>query len=431
MNFNEEEIKVFELDKKEILNPINCILPHLMNIYLTDNDEQEKYNINVTLNFIKRMIIKISKKRGYDIVGNEYFDTDTLLNEIIKVPKEREKEFLGFYPLLYKNEEKMNNYFYLKTKDLSIIELDCFIRSFELLVNDNLRIYLNENIDKILKTIVEIYYELEANDEESNNENNSIISNNNEYLNPDETPLISNDFDDWESDNECMNEINNSYKENTQNITLLDKETLINCIKFINVIDELNKYRKLGSSVINNLLNLKKQKKLELFYSNEEFIKKLDQIMEHDTQYSSYYYHGTQCLGDAKTILDEGLGMTQDDLRSTSYKEFTRNKVLLYENGFVGEIGQEAIVIVEVPKNINGEELNIVTKLDSNKKIHFCPSGMQGLNRGPNYIVLPENIVGYIDKRNMQVVYNPKYRNYKQITAKNQPKKLTKSLKNI
>ena len=49
-------------------------------------------------------------------------------------------------------------------------------------------------------------------------------------------------------------------------------------------------------------------------------------------------------------------------------------------------------------------------------KQNLSPSGLQGLDGKSNYIVKPENIVGYVDKLNKKVVFNPKYRNYKAIT---------------
>ena len=193
-------------------------------------------------------------------------------------------------------------------------------------------------------------------------------------------------------------------------------ETLIEYIKFINIIEPFIKYRKIGFNIINKLYELSRQKKLEDFYSNEEFSEMFDLIMQHDITKCSYYYHGTQCLEDAQSIIDEGLGMMQDNLQSTSYREFTKDEVILYERGFGGEIGRDAIVIIEIPKNSNGEELNIVTQLQDASSIHFSPSGLQGLNGKPNYVVLPENIVGYVDKKNKQIVFNSKYKNYEQFS---------------
>ena len=190
----------------------------------------------------------------------------------------------------------------------------------------------------------------------------------------------------------------------------------MNYMKFINTVSELMQYRDLGINTVNKLRELVTQKKLEDFYSNEDFSVMFDEIMEHDKEKSSYYFHGTQSLEDAESIIEEGLGMMRDDLTSTSYREFTKDEVILYERGFGGEIGRDAIVIIEIPKNSNGEELNIVTQLQDASSIHFSPSGLQGLNGKPNYVVLPENIVGYVDKKNKQIVFNSKYKNYEQFS---------------
>ena len=180
----------------------------------------------------------------------------------------------------------------------------------------------------------------------------------------------------------------------------------------------LNEYRRLGFDMIYKLSDFSNQKKLEEFYSDEDFSSNFNLIMEHDTKKCSYYFHGTQTLEDAPTIIELGLGMMRDKLTTTAYKEFTKDQVILYERGFGGEIGHEAIVIIDVPKDSNGKELDVVTKLKDSTNFPFSPSGLQGLNGKPNYIVLPENTVGYVDKRNKQIVFNPKYKNYEQISNK-------------
>ena len=102
-----------------------------------------------------------------------------------------------------------------------------------------------------------------------------------------------------------------------------------------------------------------------------------------------------------------------DDLSSTAYKEFTKDEVILYSRGFGGEIGRDAIVIIDVPLNNN---INVIEKCSENKQSHFNPSGLQGLNGKVSYVINPQNIVGYVDKLNKKIVFNPKYRKYEKYT---------------
>ena len=424
MNFTDEEKKVFGILEKEYFDP-SCFANYLLNIYVTDDNEEAKHNMSVTLNFIKKMIIELSKNRGYDIVGNESYDIDNLLNEIIDVPSETDEILLtNFNPLLYKNPEKLSNYFNLLTSNLSWEDLKWLAQSFGW-VNDGFRTFFANYLEKLIDLSVKLYYELDKSEEQEqfakisilDEENDDWAEDNSENLEKDEMVMEFDEFGEWDSDDEWMNDINSSISDISPNTVELNKETLIECIKFINIIEPFVKYRKLGFNIINKLYELARQKKLEDFYSNEEFSAMFDLIMEHDKTKCSYYFHGTQCLEDAQNIIDEGLGMMQDNLESTAYREFTKDEVILYERGFGGEIGRDAIVIVEVPKNSNGEEENIVKKLKNIASIHFSPSGLQGLNGKPNYIVLPENIVGYVDKKNKQIVFNSKYKNYEQFST--------------
>ena len=130
MNFTDEEKKVFEILEKGYFDP-SCFENYLLNIYTNDDNKEARKNMNVTLNFIKRMIIELSKKREYDIVGNESYDIDNLLNKIIDVPSETDETLLtNFNPLLYKNSEKLSNYFNLLTKNLSWKDLQWLAQSF-------------------------------------------------------------------------------------------------------------------------------------------------------------------------------------------------------------------------------------------------------------------------------------------------------------
>lgn len=432
MNFNDEEKKVFGVDEDEFFDIGYCFEEYLADVYDVDDDIETKHNLDVTLNFIKKMILELSKRKGYNIIGNECYDTNVLLKEIIDVPKEYEDDpLINFNPLLYKNEDELNNYFYSITKNLSWEELQSLAFSFGL-INNGLKLFLANDLGNFIKFSLKLYEELLYQELEIDDKQSPIIEtfddkDDDKFVKDDEVFRIDeielppvtdeNGNDEWETIFESASDDFNS--NNSLPTIKFDEETLKKYIKFINVIEDIVKYRKLGYKILDKLYELVKQKKLDDFYNNEEFALMFDKIMEHDTTHCSYYFHGTQCLEDAQTIMSEGLGMIQDDLTSTSYREFTKDEVILYERGLCGEIGHDAIVIIDVPKNSNGKELNIVTQLQNPSSIHFSPSGLQGLDRKANYIVLPENIVGYVDKKNKQIIFNPKYKNYESFINNN------------
>lgn len=144
--------------------------------------------------------------------------------------------------------------------------------------------------------------------------------------------------------------------------------------------------------------------------------------MEHDKERHTYHFHGTQDLESAKTIMSEGLGMMKEKLSTTSYSEFTMDQVILYSRGFGGEIGKDAIIIIDEPTEEDGKKKKIVEPLSKDQKIHFLPSGLQGLNGKPKYVVNPQYIVGYVDKRNKEIIYNPRYYEYDRFNSQSTDK---------
>ena len=196
-------------------------------------------------------------------------------------------------------------------------------------------------------------------------------------------------------------------------------EQLCEYIKYINSFPKLNEYNTNGKRVGEKLIELAKQRKLEEFYSDKSFVEEFKRIMAHDTKKHTYHFHGTQDLESAKSIMQEGLGMMRESLSTTSYTEFTMDEVILYSRGLGGEIGRDAIIIIDEPITEDGKAKEIVEPLQSDKKIHFSPSGLQGLNGKPEYIVNPQYIVGYVDKRNKAIIYNPRYYAYSKFNKKN------------
>lgn len=432
MEFTDEEKKLFELNDNESFN-IYSLDNYLLDIYSVEQNEEMKHNLSVTLNFIKRMIIEFSKNKNFNINGDEKYNVDDLLKNII-VSDDKNEILKNFNPLLYKNTENLYKYFAQITKDLPWEDLQDLAREFNWL-NDGFRTFFAENLQNIINITEEIYFNIERkNDDDfplmfndnidnvespiitvSNDDNDDEWAIDNAELdNEKSTSANFFEFEDWASDNSWLDdaEINSNSDQANTNKEEITKDKLIEVIKFINGLEEWMKYNKIGKKVIDLLYEIAKQKKLEDFYNNAEFSINFDKIMQHDKNHCSYYFHGTQSLKDAISILDEGLGMMQDNLTTTSYRELSKDEVILYERGFGGEIGHDAIVIINVPKNEIGEELNVVHPKSKDLQIHFNPSGLQGLNGEANYIVPPEFIIGYVDKKNKQVIFNPKYKNY-------------------
>ena len=187
----------------------------------------------------------------------------------------------------------------------------------------------------------------------------------------------------------------------------IDNEFVLRFIRFLISLPLIREYRKNGIDAGDALEEIKKQKVLEFFESDPQFSRDFERIMGHDKKTHRYWFHGTQCVEDAISILKQGLGMTREELESTAYTEFDKEQLLLYSRGFGGEIGRDAIVIIDEPVG-----QNIVQEKKSGYKINFVPSGLQGLNGDANYIIMPEHIVGFVNKRDRSVVFNPLYHDF-------------------
>lgn len=174
----------------------------------------------------------------------------------------------------------------------------------------------------------------------------------------------------------------------------------------------LNKLYRNSVKISDELYQKKHDISLSEFNKNGEFMIDLSNIMSHGNDVA-YCYHGVQHLDDAKNILDIGLLMNSNDIETTAYYEMKQEDLLLYQRGFDGAIGKDGVVIIEVPKirDKNGMPTtkNIVEPIKDNENYSYAQSGLSGINGGPNYIIRPEHIVGYVDKANKKIVKNPKY----------------------
>lgn len=179
------------------------------------------------------------------------------------------------------------------------------------------------------------------------------------------------------------------------------KATLPSWMEYLLALPEISRlYQTLNNSLL-SVDKIKDEFILGDYRRDLEFMNSLDDIMAHDRSECEYLYHGTDYKGAARGILENGLYMRSEFLELTTYSEFSKEDLLLYSRGFMGEVGTFVVII----KKPNG--VNIVRETtESEKDICSCvSSGLAGLECNFDYIVPKEYIVGYVDKIDRQVVY--------------------------
>ena len=322
----------------------------------------------------KKVIALHVKKGGYENIDSKaYIDIlDLIKNELEKNNAILKERLPGFDFSLLTDKEKLSKYIDNLINGRNCDELED--------IYDNLG-YVHEIINYLMfsaKTFIE----------------------QNLYL------LLFNAIDQKQNDNY----ISTVFDEPSNDKGLYSEEELTDFLRKINLFSELQPIAYNLSLERTKIGELYNKKLLEWFHSDQDFIDRLSIMLKHNGNQSSFYFHGTQNLDDAPSIMNLGLGMTQDSLNSTAVKELDINQVLLYRYG--KKIGKDAIVIIDVPNDNSGREVNIVEKKDDNVSIPFTPSGNQGLTGKPEYIVDSKFIVGYVDKKSRKVIFNPNYIHY-------------------
>jgi hypothetical protein len=391
---------------------------------LIDSYSSNNERVQITYGYIKRILLEVAKKRGLNINGDESFDMDALLNEIMDIPE----ELVDFNPIYFKSEEQLQNYVNGKTESMTSEEIESFLIYFRGVngiggLTDSFREYMTGYIPILAERIDQLEFESREDEqaaddwelEDSDDVGEPII----EYSDGEEEWADWEGWEDAEGDFEFQESSGQDFSQVNEEDMKVTDEQLCEYIKYINSFPKLNEYNTNGKRVGEKLIELAKQRKLEEFYSDKSFVEEFKRIMAHDTKKHTYHFHGTQDLESAKSIMQEGLGMMRESLSTTSYTEFTMDEVILYSRGLGGEIGRDAIIIIDEPITEDGKAKEIVEPLQSDKKIHFSPSGLQGLNGKPEYIVNPQYIVGYVDKRNKAIIYNPRYYAYSKFNKKN------------
>ncbi len=422
MDLTEKEKNLFRLHDKDLKeSPSYHVEDGLMQSYNVNDD-----TVQVTFGYIKRVLLEVAKKRKVEIPNDIEFDMDELLKEIINIPN----NFTDFNVLYYKNYDMLNKFVKDKIKGMNSYDMEEFLNYFTGIggLNDSFREFMSQFIFKLSTNINMLNQEIDEKKIDTKNcDNDWIIDSTDEELdNENEFAKVikSEDFQDWE-DVEDLEDFEQKYFDDTQysfqhkeEEKQVTDEELINYLKFLNSYPKIMEYKNNGFRMAKELRELTQKTKLNEFYSNEEFCENFKQIMAHNTKKHIYHFHGTQDLQSAKNIINEGLGMMRKDLSTTTYSEFSMDEVILYSRGFGGEIGREAIVIIDEPIEENGKRKSIVEPLVEGKKIHFCPSGLQGLAGKPQYIVNPQYIVGYVDKINKKIIFNSKYYDYDKFRLK-------------
>lgn len=354
----------------------------------------------VACEYTKRLLKKVAEIRGIVVDSNDSFETKEIVQD-------EYEELTGFKPEYYEDSDDLKTYIESAINGMNANELELFTVRFRG-VNDSIRRFMVDFIPKICNNLYRLSNEIEKEErtdeldemfgEQTNNGQEKIDSDvigKFDWIIPDE---------EWSVDFENQQVASKEEK--------LSDEELLECIKFLNTFQKLMQLKSNGTKVLRELDEKVKSKKLDEYYSDKDFASEYERIMTHNKQKHKYLFHGTQDIESAESILKQGLGMMRGDLDSTTYEELSMDGLLLYSRGFLGEIGNDAIVIIDQPVNEEGKRENIVQELEENQEIKFLPSGLQGLDRKPKYIVDPKYIVGFVNKRDKKIIFNPKYYDY-------------------
>ena len=335
-----------------------------------------------TCSYLRRLLLEVAKIKGY-IVDDE-------AREEIKenIPNEK---LDGLTVETVNDPEEMNNYvnnLFGSCSNLDELEEACHNLSTIVLPTEN---YFRDNINMMSVVIDKLIECVKTN---GNCDDNFILQYGQININT------------GEFEGMVKGEIN---------------ETLINdLLKFVNTYKELIPRKLVDDDILSALSSVywkidetRKKNKLSEYHSNEKFINDLAILMDHDREQSTYYYHGAKCLEDIEPIFELGLGLTRDDITTTACEEFEMDHLLLYSRGMLDEIGRDAILVIDVE---NGEDV-----VEDNPYIDimpFVPSGLQGLDNKPYYYIDSKHIVGLVNKRDQEVVLNPKYKKYEELSER-------------
>lgn len=131
----------------------------------------------------------------------------------------------------------------------------------------------------------------------------------------------------------------------------------------------------------------------------------LNKIISHDKDKFTYYYHVTQEEYDANRILNEGLYTFSDDFTKFLYDELDEEELLKHGYGNATRDLSDYIIVFSKPKD---EEILRKLTAEEKSKVSVYPRRI-GLINKPDYVIDPNYIVGYIDKKKQVVVLNEQF----------------------
>lgn len=370
---------------------------HICDVY---NETANQGELLIVLGYIKRNLQYIVESRRLPIDPEDRLDEDSILTSIL-MP---EKKYDRYEPLTidglgvdeYKNPEKLNDFFFDLAKNMNAKNTKALADKFSC-INDGFTQIMAQFIPRIEKDIDKIV-----------DENASILDSSDEEEMPWLTSKVVDIDSIWLDDDGDMGTKQDSEGDKEIKTNRISDEDVIEYLKFINSLPDIIELRNNGTRIASKLYELAREKKLTEFHADKDFMADFTKIMEHDKDKHIYYFHGTQCLEDAYSIVEQGLGVMRKNIASTAYPEFSMDDVILYARGFVGEIGRDAIVLIDVPIDENGKPKDIIEKMPPDYRTNFNSSGLQGGGEA-NYLIKPEHIVGFVDKLNKRIIFNDMY----------------------
>lgn len=395
MDLFEEELKKY-MDLRESDDRLESMSEYLregiLMCYETMSEEERK-NFDIAVDVVNHYLITVAGKRGLDISEEESYDIDKVLDDTIDVYE----GFEDFDVSFYKDSEALYRYFAPLFADATADEAESYLANLKVMSN-GFRWFIEKHVAKLVSSLFYLCQEA-TEDVQMNVESEADFVSDEDFWS---------EFPDFEPIDPQYLEVYSETRSSSSSYELTDEDIIV-FLRCINILSKLNTCLVNSSECYKYFCGTVKDKKLLEFFSNESFMHAFNVIMEHDMSKNTFYFHGTHSLEDAYSISRQGLGMMRERLDATAYPELSLEELILYQRGSSYEIpiGRDAVVIIDQPRE--GE--SIVEKKPSDYAINFGASGLQWAGEA-EFLIRPEHIVGFVDKVNKKVVFNPEYYDY-------------------
>ena len=426
MDLTEEEKRAFKkYNERYLTDPLGGVSEAFIDSYY--DPEQYPDFKEAGYSFAKRLLIEIAKKRGIEFDEDDSFNLEDIITfERAGLDEEDQEALNDFDVKIFNNQKKLREYFTQKIRGMNAEDAKWFYDFTYSRLQDCFRIFMTGYVPVLASRI----YELDA--EVPGKKSGETLSNDDSDWNLEdvteewddiwgEEPIITElpegeaeetEWEDIDWDTEWIEEAGEDFPQsNSEPKEKLTDEEIIQLLKFVNTYPLIAKAKANGMKIKNELFEEVNKRIIKSYYDVPGFKDAYTKIMEHDKKKHKYLFHGTQCLSDAYSVQKLGLGVGSSGIRYTTAEEFTMEELLLYVRGFDGAIGREAVVIIDNPIGEDGKPIDILEPI-GDRKIPFAPSGLNGLEGKPKTIIEPKYIVGFVDKRNKQVIFNPLYYDY-------------------